>query len=53
MFGRDTENKPFAESYVEINYNGDKYQGKGVAPNILHSTLNAMVNAFDAIYRLK
>ncbi|MDD3315624.1 MAG: hypothetical protein PHH05_09045 [Syntrophaceticus sp.] len=46
------EEKPLAESFVEIFFNDKKYQGKGFASNTLHATLKAMINAVDAIYRL-
>jgi 2-isopropylmalate synthase len=46
------KNRPSAESFVELSCNGKRYQGKGTAPNIFHSTLKAMINAVDAYYRL-
>lgn len=48
----ELKNRYLAESFVEINYNGERYQGKGIAQNPLLSILIAMINVFDAVYRL-
>lgn len=41
-----------AESFIEISYGNAKYQGKGIGKTTILSTLNAMINVFDAIYCL-
>lgn len=48
----EKKDKPQVKSYVEITCNNKVFQGINSSHNILHSILMAVVDAFDAMYRL-
>ena len=41
------------EAVVKVNYNGRRFQGRGVSTDIVKSSVNAYINAVNAIYLAK
>ena len=45
--------KAIAKSMVQLKYRGEIFHGRGVARDITRASYDAIINAFDALYRLK
>ena len=41
------------EAVVKVNYNGRRFQGRGISTDIVKSSVNAYINAVNAIYLAK